>query len=169
MSTEETKASTKYIDMAVACGATISGDPTGEEPVRVVFTPEAWKQFSAHIVVIAEDGEKYRQLNTPEIQHFLHGVEREALHQRQRWAATGDAGKTDADWFWLLGFLGGKALHAGTSAAILALHGQNTAEQDNKRLHHIITTAAACLNWHAARVGTYTDMRPGIAAPEEQP
>ena len=28
-----------------------------------------------------------------------------------RWGNDGDAGKTDADWFWLIGYLAGKALH----------------------------------------------------------
>lgn len=96
----------------------------------------------------AEDAAKYRALNTPEIHDFLKAVEREALHQRDRWAAEHDAGKADSDWFWLIGFLAGKALH-----------------KPEKMLHHIITTAAACLNWHAARVGAHTAMRPGIAAP----
>jgi hypothetical protein len=31
-----------------------------------------------------------------------------------------------------------------------------------KALHHIITTAAACLNWHSAKLGTHNKMRPGI-------
>ncbi|MCA3186564.1 MAG: hypothetical protein INH13_23665, partial [Cupriavidus sp.] len=97
----------------------------------------------------ARDAAAYRRINTPEITDFLTAVHNEALHQRERWGAEGDAGKTDADWFWLLGYLGGKAMRA---------------ENIEKLLHHIITTAAACLNWHAARVGHYTDMRPGIDA-----
>lgn len=103
----------------------------------------------------------YDALNTPEISDFLAAVEREALHQRQRWAASGDAGKTDADGLWLLGYLAGKAVNAGALAdAGLVPHQRSLAGE--KRLHHIITTAAACLNWHAARVGAYRDMRPGI-------
>ena len=93
------------------------------------------------------DAAKYRALNTPEVDDFLSAVHNEALHQRARWSSGHDAGKTDADWLWLLGFLSGKAVHAKTS---------------EKRLHHIITTAAACLNWHAARIGAHTAMRPGI-------
>ncbi|MPS27597.1 MAG: hypothetical protein E2576_11190 [Alcaligenaceae bacterium] len=96
----------------------------------------------------ASDAAKYRALHTPEIANFLSGVENEALHQRERWCTSGDAGKSDADWFWLIGYLAGKAIRPDASV--------------EKRLHHIITTAAACLNWHAARVGTYLDMRPGI-------
>lgn len=96
----------------------------------------------------ALDAAKYRALNTPEIHDFIAAVEREALHQRDLWAAHGDAGKTDADWFWLIGYLGGKAIN-----------------KPEKQLHHIITTAAACLNWHGARVGAYTAMRPGIDPP----
>ena len=100
------------------------------------------------LVELETKAAKYDALNTPELVDFLAAVEREALHQRERWAASGDAGKSDADWFWLLGYLGGKALHSGD-------------RDPAKRLHHIVTTAAACLNWHAARVGTYTAMRPG--------
>lgn len=89
--------------------------------------------------------DKYDALNTPEIHDFLKAIENEALHQRDRWSAEHDAGKTDADWFWLIGYLAGKAIH-----------------KPEKSLHHIITTAAACLNWHAAKLGTHNGMRPGI-------
>lgn len=94
--------------------------------------------------------EKCKEINTPEIKDFMAAVEREALHQRLRWPSQHDAGKADADWLWLLGYLAGKALHAKTP---------------EKALHHIITTAAACLNWHAAKLGTHTQMRPGIEPP----
>ncbi|HEY0915401.1 MAG TPA: hypothetical protein VGE22_11065 [Solimonas sp.] len=88
--------------------------------------------------------ERFAAINTPEIADFLKAVENEALHQRDRWGADGDAGKADADWFWLIGYLAGKALH-----------------KPEKVLHHIITTAAACLNWHAAKLGVHNRMRPG--------
>jgi hypothetical protein len=100
----------------------------------------------------AKDAAAYRRINTPEISDFLTAVHNEALHQRERWGAQGDAGKTDADWFWLVGYLAGKAIRPGAGI--------------EKQLHHIITTAAACLNWHGARVGAYIDMRPGIADPD---
>lgn len=93
---------------------------------------------------------RYWAINTPEIEDFLKGVHNEALHQRERWHANGDAGKTDADWFWLVGHLGGKAIHA---------------TDRSKKLHHIVTTAATLLNWHAASVGAFREMRPGIAPP----
>lgn len=84
-------------------------------------------------------------INNPHTAEFLEAVRLEAAHQRERWAADHDAGKEDADWYWLIGHLAGKAIH-----------------KPEKRLHHIITTAAACLNWHMARtVGN--DMRPGIS------
>lgn len=84
------------------------------------------------------DAERYRAINTPEIGDFLSAVRNEALHQRQRWGSNQDQGKSDNDWFWLINHLAGKAAQA---------------EPPDKRLHHIITTAAACLNWHAARLG----------------
>lgn len=91
---------------------------------------------------------KLDEINTPEINDFIAAVELEAKHQRIRWGTEHDGGKTDADWFWLIGYLAGKALH-----------------KPEKQLHHIITTAAACLNWHAAKAGVSNSMRPGIAEP----
>ena len=87
-------------------------------------------------------------INSPHTADFIEAVQLEAAHQKERWASEHDAGKTDADWFWLIGYLAGKALN-----------------KPEKQLHHIITTAAACLNWHAARTGTDNRMRPGIEPP----
>lgn len=87
-------------------------------------------------------------INSPHTAEFLEAVKLEAAHQRERWDSSHDSGKADADWFWLIGYLAGKALH-----------------KPDKQLHHIITTAAACLNWHMARTGTDTRMRPGIEEP----
>lgn len=86
-------------------------------------------------------------INNPHTADFVEAVKSEAAYQRERWGSDHDAGKTDADWFWLIGYLAGKAIH-----------------KPEKQLHHIITTAAACLNWHMQRtVGT--NMRPGIDPP----
>lgn len=91
-------------------------------------------------------------INTPHINDFFEAVKLEAAHQRERWGVEHDAGKTDADWFWLIGYLAGKAIRPDVTA--------------EKRLHHIITTAAACLNWHMQKLGVDTRMRPGIAPPK---
>jgi hypothetical protein len=91
-------------------------------------------------------------INNPHTADFLEAVRTEAAHQRERWGSDHDAGKGDADWFWLIGYLAGKTL-----------------SKPEKQLHHIITTAAACLNWHAARAGVDTRMRPGIEPPEATP
>lgn len=101
------------------------------------------------------DSMEFRRLhelvNTPHTADFLKSVKLEAIHQRERWGSAQDSGKTDADWFWLVGYLAGKALH-----------------KPEKQVHHIITTAAALLNWHAAVTGTDNRMRPGIDPPGEQ-
>ncbi len=88
-------------------------------------------------------------INTPQADDFLRAVSTEAEHQRQRWSSSHDAGKTAADWFWLIGYLAGKALHA------------HVMGNQEKAEHHIITTAAACANWHRA-LFERTNMRPGI-------
>lgn len=90
------------------------------------------------------------KLNTPELHDFAKAVVLEAAHQRERWPAEHDAGKEPADWFWLLGYLAGKALRAHSSADI------------EKALHHCISSAAALANWHTAITGEHTRMRPGI-------
>ena len=96
------------------------------------------------------------QLNTPEIEDFMRGVELEAAHQRERWGTDHDAGKTPADWFWLIGYVAGKALHA-------AIAGNS-----EKFKHHVITTAAVCANWHLYSTGIDTRMRPGIKPPASE-
>lgn len=90
-------------------------------------------------------------INAPEIVDFQKAVVLEAAHQRERWSSDHDAGKTDADWFWLIGYLAGKALH-------------NPKGDKKKQLHRIVTIAAAAANWHAAKLGK-TKMRPGIERP----
>lgn len=93
-------------------------------------------------------------LNTPEVEDFARGVVTEAQHQRLRWGAGHDDGKSPMDWFWLIGYLAQKAATA------------QLAGNTEKAKHHCISTAAAMANWHAAITGEHTAMRPGIADPE---
>lgn len=93
-------------------------------------------------------------INTPETANFIEGVRLEAAHQRERWPAQHDAGKSPLDWFWLIGFLSQKA----ATAAI--------AGDAGKAMHHAISTAAALANWHLALAGVDRTMRPGIEPPE---
>lgn len=88
-------------------------------------------------------------INAPEMDAFLRGVHLEAVHQVERWGAANDRAKRPADWFWLVGYLAGKALHAVVAG--------NT----EKALHHCISTAAALYNWHCAIKGTDVRMCPG--------
>lgn len=89
-------------------------------------------------------------INTPHTHDFLEAVRLEMPHQRERWGSEHDAGKTPNDWFWLVGYLAGKALHALVSG--------NT----ERAKHHLVTTAAALGNWFLAVTGENTVMRPGI-------
>lgn len=88
-------------------------------------------------------------INTPELDAFLRAVHIEAVHQVERWGTAHDRAKRPADWFWLVGYLGGKALHA----AIAGDH--------DKARHHCVSTAAALYNWHSAISGRDTRMCPG--------
>lgn len=92
-------------------------------------------------------------INTPETADFMAAVPIEAAHQRERWGADHDQGKSPFDWFWLIGYLAQKA----TSSAV--------AGDDKKALHHTISTAAALANWHAALAGADNRMVPGAPLP----
>lgn len=97
-----------------------------------------------------EELEQLRALvNSPELNDFAKGVVLEAVHQRLRWGNEHDAGKEPQDWFWLVGFLGGKALRAHIDGDL------------DKARHHTISSAAAFANWHGMMLGTH-NMRPGI-------
>ena len=87
--------------------------------------------------------------NTPATEDYMTAVRTEAAHQIERWGTWHDTGKTDPDWFWLVGYLAGKALH----------------DIRGKKTHHIIACAAALLNWHRAVTGESNVMRPGIEEP----
>jgi hypothetical protein len=91
----------------------------------------------------------------------------------ERFGSEHDNRKTPEDWFWLIGYLAGRALGHHREAERLdgevarasdpgyeALQ-KSIAHHREKAVHHCITTAAACANWHLAVVGKVS-MRPGI-------
>lgn len=88
-------------------------------------------------------------INSPEVNGFLRGVHLEAVHQVERWGTAHDRAKRPADWFWLVGYLAGKSLHAAVSG------------DASKARHHCISTAAALYNWHCAISGVDVRMCPG--------
>lgn len=94
-------------------------------------------------------------INSPVTEDWLLGVRIEAAHQQERWHADHDAGKTDPDWFWLVGYLAGKALFSAMQGNV------------DKAKHHTISTGAALLNWWRHISGDATGMRPGIETPKE--
>jgi hypothetical protein len=97
------------------------------------------------------------RVNSPETLDFLEGVRLEAVHQQERWGTDGDKGKTPEDWMWLVAFLSTKATQAARY------------KDRPKYLHHIITTAAVLLNWHAYALGNDTGFNPGAPDPEVNP
>lgn len=77
-------------------------------------------------------------INTPELDDFDKAVPLECAHQIERWGDAHDRSKSAENWYWLVGYLAGKALRA-------AIAGDR-----DKALHHTISTAAALRNWHMA-------------------
>ena len=82
--------------------------------------------------------EQTTDADIPEIEDFMRGVVTEADHQRRRWGAAHDRSKSAENWYWLVGYLAGKALRA-------SIEGDR-----DKALHHTISAAAALSQWHTA-------------------
>jgi hypothetical protein len=100
-------------------------------------------------------------LSRPEIDDFWDGLVLEAAHQRQRWGDAHDRSKSAENWFWLVGYLSGKALRS-------AIEGDAA-----KARHHTISSAAALFQWWKAirssvnGVGLDADLDPDRKALEQ--
>ena len=77
-------------------------------------------------------------LNNASIDDYLESVKLETAHQVELWGESDRRHKSHEDWFWLVGYLAGKALRA-------AITGDR-----EKAMHHCISTSAALANWHRA-------------------
>lgn len=86
--------------------------------------------------LVAERDHLKALVNSPETADFLIGVRNEVAHQVERWGSVHDRAKEPPDWFWLVGYLAGKALAAHKDGNV------------DKALHHCISTAAVLANWH---------------------
>lgn len=106
-------------------------------------------EYETLVTARAERDRLHSLVNSPELASFLRGVHLEAVHQVERWGNAHDRAKRQADWFWLVGYLAGKALHAANDGNV------------DKATHHCISTAAALYNWHCAIAGTDVRMCPG--------
>lgn len=91
----------------------------------------------AEVRILEDEVQRLTNLiNTPHTNDFLEAVRIEIAHQKESGTAAHDSMKSQADWYWLLGYLGGKALHSAL------------AENIEKAKHHTITVAAMCAQWH---------------------
>lgn len=77
-------------------------------------------------------------ISSPQTDEFISAVRAEAAHQRQRWGEAHDRSKSAENWYWLVGYLAGKALRA-------AITGDR-----EKALHHCVSSGAALAQWFAA-------------------
>jgi hypothetical protein len=128
--------------------------------------PESYLDEMDPVALLEEAKRLYRRINSPLTDDFLEGVRLEAAHQVERWGTPHDRGKSPFDWFWLIGYLAQKAATAHVDAD-RALLQDDCLEAADKARHHTISTAAACLNWHAHLVHGRSEMRPGGYAGEK--
>lgn len=115
---------------------------------------EMWRDDEGAYVLHSDVAALEAVLNTPEVDTFDKGVTLEAAHQVIRWGTEHDSGKNPEDWFWLIGYLAGKALHAHRMGDL------------HKAKHHCISTAAVLRNWHSHIRSGESLMRPGIEEPK---
>lgn len=128
---------------------------SGEAFLCAENSANVWKNAA---YAMAEQVAKHEALiGSPETEDFLKGVRLEAAHQVQRWGEAHDRSKSAENWFWLVGYLAGKALRAAI-----------TGDPDKAR-HHTISAAAALFNWHKAisrdRTGAGVGQDEDIAPP----
>lgn len=140
------------------------------------------KEDFDHLVHDAWIAHQLHQLvNTPELVDFVKAVHMESVHQLDRWGAADREGKGPTDWFWLVGYLAGRALEHHKNAERLSgqlamqpglslvpqektegdLLAQEIAHHREKAVHHVITTAAVCAHWHQSALGNFTGLRVG--------
>lgn len=89
-------------------------------------------------------------LSRPYIGAWTDEILVEAAHQRDRWGSSHDHGKQPEDWFWLIGYLAGKALAAHRAGDVAKAH------------HHTVSTGAVLAHWAAAIDGNEDVFRPGL-------
>lgn len=120
-----------------ACGElcnSLTGDP-GQWPTML---PAEQSARPFHMRCAAAMMRDAALINSPQTANFLESVKTEAAHQVKRWGEAHDRGKSAENWYWLVGYLAGKALRS-------AIEGNR-----DKALHHTISSAAALLHWHTA-------------------
>lgn len=109
------------------------------------------ERVRAELDQVVADRDRLRALiGRPYIGAWADEVIVEAAHQVARWGAEHDAGKEPADWFWLIGYLAGKALQAVIAGDASTAH------------HHTVSTGAVLAQWAAAISGVERVMRPGL-------
>ncbi|MGC1550807.1 MAG: hypothetical protein WA777_19975 [Rhodanobacter sp.] len=116
---------------------------------------DAVKARAAVAELIAERDALHALINNPQTDEFLPAVRAEAAHQVQRWGTVHDRAKEPADWFWLVGYLAGKALRSHIEG------------DTHKALHHTISSGAALAHWHAAIKHGASLMTPGASDLQE--
>lgn len=84
------------------------------------------------------------RINTTNIADFVQSMTNESAYQKDRWLES-DKTKTDADWFWLIGYLSSKALFNPDFG------NASLREYAEKQKHRIVTIAAAAYHWWNAK------------------
>ena len=107
-------------------------------------TTESQLAAMSHDELLAEAKRLTRILNTPLYEPFIDAVRSEAAHQAWRWEED-DLGKEPQDWFWLLGYLSGKALRAHIDG------------DHDQAMHHTVSSAAVAAHWHQAIMRRFSD------------
>jgi hypothetical protein len=110
---------------------------------------DPWVAFHALEPLRAEFIRLDDLINKPHTDDWFEAVRLEAAHQVERWGVEHDNGKGPPEWFWLIGYLAGKAV-------------ASEIEGDaDKAMHHTISSGAVLLNWWRSLRGIETLYQPG--------
>jgi len=123
------------IELAFRGGSDLGAEEVGRCLAEIAAQQDEIREAGRECVSLRD---RLAEIDRPETIDFLAAVKNEAAYQRSRSSLNADRVKTPADWFWLLGWLAGKAVHAAGTG------------DGEKQAHHIVTAAAACAQWHAA-------------------
>lgn len=98
-------------------------------------------KYEKHDPLVIELLSRYEKLygliNKPEVIDFTRGMSCEFAFQNLKWGDETLDNYTHEDWFWVVGYLAGKAVHCFEN------------DKHKKGLHHTITTAAVLSHWHS--------------------
>ena len=89
-----------------------------EDEKKLELATKMCDSYAAENQRLSDEIERLKAIiHTPHTDEFMSAVSIEAEFQQQKWDSSHDGGKDVPDWFWLLGYLAGKAVRSPSPCA----------------------------------------------------